>query len=195
MFRTFFRILGSYLALDICKFVSAQFLYIHSNPRPPFFQQPVVHQVALTWLHQLEAFTFINIPYQIFAFVCVASNFHTPDDWPALFGSLSDSYLVSRAWGRTWHQFLRRSLGLLTPHAQHWLRIRSRGAKRTVSLGCSFFMSGLLHWSGALNLPWTPSAHGMFTYFIMQAPVIRMEDYAVDFGKTRGIKANRKSPS
>jgi hypothetical protein len=49
-----------------------------------------------------------------------------------------------------------------------------------------------MHWSGALNLPWTPSAHGMFTYFIMQAPVIRLEDYVVDFGKDRGIKGSSK---
>jgi hypothetical protein len=54
-------------------------------------------------------------------------------------------------------------------------------------------MSGLLHWSGALNLPWTPSAGGMFGYFMMQAPIIRLEDYVVDYGKARGIKGNRKS--
>jgi hypothetical protein len=148
-------------------------------------------QVVLTWLHQLEAFTFFNIPYQILAFLCVATNFQSQDDWPPLFGSLSDAYLVSKAWGRTWHQLTRRSLGCLTPHVQRMLGLKSRGSKRTVSLFCSFFMSGLTHWSGTLNLPWTPTSHGMFTYFMMQAPVIRIEDYIVDYAKTKGINGNR----
>jgi hypothetical protein len=132
------------------------------------------------------------MPYQTLAFLCVATNLQTPDDWPPLFGDLSSAYLVSRAWGRTWHQVTRRSLGFLTPHVQRWLGVKNRGTKRTTSLICSFFMSGLAHWSGAWNMPWTPSSHGMFTYFMMQAPVIRMEDYVVDYGKARGVKGNCK---
>lgn len=87
--RTSLRILGSYLAFDICKFVSAQFPYIHSEPRPSFFGQPVLVQVVLTWLHQLEAFTFFNIPYQILAFLCVATNFQSQDDCGHLFSAHS----------------------------------------------------------------------------------------------------------
>lgn len=192
LFRTALRVLGSYIILDLTKFLSSQIPYIHLSPRPSFFALPVATQVLLTWLHQLEAFTFINIPYQLTSFLLVLTSIHPPESWPPLFGSLSDAYLVSRAWGRTWHQVLRRPLGLLTSHAQHWLGVKARGAKRSVSLACSFFLSGLLHWSGCLNLPWTESAAGMFWYFIMQAPVIRLEDYAVEFGGKRGISSSRK---
>ncbi|PVH77325.1 hypothetical protein DL98DRAFT_534917 [Cadophora sp. DSE1049] len=190
LFRTALRIFGSYLAWDICKHAMGLFPYIQSNNRGSFFDEPIANQVILTWLHQLEAFCFINLPYQIGALITVAPRFQISEDWPPLFGNLSDSYLVGRAWGRVWHQLLRRPLGILTPHAQRWLRVTSRSSKRTVSLLCSFTMSGFVHWSGALNCPWMPSSHGMFTYFIMQAPVVRLEDYIVDWGRRKGIKSS-----
>lgn len=168
------------------------FAYIQSPIRTAFFSQPILDQVVLTWLHQLEAFAIINLPFQIASFIAVATFLQSPSDWPPLFGNLSDAYLVSRAWGRTWHQLLRRPLGILTPYMQRWLGVTSRGGKRTVSLFCAFFMSGLNHWSGAINVPWTPSSHGLFTYFVMQAPVIRIEDIVLDWGKARGIRSNRK---
>ncbi|KAH7403094.1 hypothetical protein BKA64DRAFT_641113 [Cadophora sp. MPI-SDFR-AT-0126] len=188
LFRTTLQIFGSYLAWDICKHAMGLFSYIQSNHRGSFFDEPLISQVLLTWLHQLEAFCFINLPYQIGAFLTVATGFETPEDWPPLFGTPSDGYLVSRAWGRVWHQLLRRPLGILTPHVQRWLRVTSRSSKRTVSLLCSFTMSGFVHWSGALNCPWTPSSHGMFTYFIMQAPIVRLEDCIVEWGRRKGIK-------
>ncbi|KAK0128104.1 hypothetical protein ONS95_000089 [Cadophora gregata] len=161
LFRTLLRIFGSYLAWDICKHAMGQFSYIQSTNRGSFFDEPIINQVILTWLHQLEAFCFINLPYQIGALLTVATRFQTPEDWPPLFGDISDGYLVSRAWGRVWHQLLRRPLGILTPYAQRWLGVTSRGAKRTVSLLSSFTMSGFVHWSGALNCPWTPSSHAL----------------------------------
>lgn len=39
-------------------------------------------------------------------------------------------------------------------------------------------------------MPWTSSAHGMFTYFVLQIPVIRLEDYVVDFGRQQGVKSS-----
>ncbi|CZT52371.1 uncharacterized protein RSE6_13703 [Rhynchosporium secalis] len=190
IFRTLLRILGSYLAWDICKHLMGLYPYIHSSPRGAFFSLPFSSQVILTWLHQLEAFCFINLPYQIGALLTVATGYQTPADWPPLFGDLSGGYLVSRAWGRVWHQLLRRPLGMLTPYVQRVLGTKSRSAKRTFSLVCSFMMSGFVHWSGALNCPWTSSSHGMFTYFIMQAPVVRLEDCIVDWGRRQGFKSS-----
>lgn len=169
------------------------FSYIRTQPRESFFAIPIPHQVILTWLHQLEAFCWLNLPYQLGALITVLFKYQNPSDWPPLFGNLSDCYLVSRGWGRAWHQLLRRPLSILTPYAQRWLGAKSRGANRTISLFSSFCMSGLVHWSAALNSPWTPVSYGMFTYFIMQAPAIRLEDLVVDWGRRRGIKGNRKS--
>lgn len=193
MLRTLLRIAGTILCLDVCQYAMGNYAYIQKPLRSPFFEEPILVQVSLTWLHQLAAFVAINLPYQIGALIAVASGLQTPEDWPPLFGKLSDAYLISRAWGRTWHQLLRRPFGILTPYMQNWLGATSRGTKRTVSLICSFAISGCFHWAGALNLPWTPSAHGLFTYFIMQAPVIRLEDLVLDWGKRKGIKANCKS--
>jgi hypothetical protein len=53
-------------------------------------------------------------------------------------------------------------------------------------------MSGMAHWVGAANRPWTGSAWGMFGYFVMQAPVIRVEDWVVDWGRERGVSGTRK---
>jgi hypothetical protein len=192
LFRTFLRIVCCYLLLDVCTLSLGMFPYIQAPVRGPFFDQPFVAQVILTWLHQLGAFVYIDLPYTLAAFLAVATSFQDPSSWPPMFGNLSDAYLVSRAWGRTWHRLLHRPFGILTPHMQRWLGATSRGSKRTISLACSFALSGLLHWSGALNVPWAPNAHGMLTYFMMQVPVIRAEDLVVDFAKAKGIKGRNQ---
>ncbi|CAG8959849.1 hypothetical protein HYFRA_00001758 [Hymenoscyphus fraxineus] len=116
LFRTALRIFGTYLAWDLCRFSLSSFSYITTEPRGLFFALPLWQQVTLTWLHQLEAFAFINTPYQLAAFLTVLVHYQTPEDWPPLFGSLSDGYLVSKAWGRVWHQLLRRQFSMFTPH-------------------------------------------------------------------------------
>ncbi|KAH7336599.1 hypothetical protein BKA65DRAFT_563805 [Rhexocercosporidium sp. MPI-PUGE-AT-0058] len=185
---TILRILGSYLAWDIRKHAMGSFSHVQSPNRGSFFDEPLSNQVILTWLHQLEAFCSINLQYQVGALHTVATGIQTSSGWSLRFANLSDGYLISRAWGRVWHQLLRRPLGMLIPHAQRWLGVMSRSTKRTVSLICSFMMSGFVHWSGALNYPWTPSSHGMFTYFIMQALVVRMENLIMNWGKRKSTK-------
>jgi hypothetical protein len=77
---------------------------------------------------------------------------------------------------------------------QRWLGATSRSSKRTISVTCSFAMSGIAHWSRALNVPWTANAHGMFTYLMMQVPIIRAENLVVDLAVAKGIKGmNQKA--
>lgn len=53
-------------------------------------------------------------------------------------------------------------------------------------------MSGIYHWSGVVNRPWTGRSSGMFWYFVMQIPAIRGEDLVVEWGKRKEIKGSRK---
>ncbi|KAL5314519.1 hypothetical protein ACEPPN_017159 [Leptodophora sp. 'Broadleaf-Isolate-01'] len=95
LFRTLLRIFGSYFAWDICKYAMGSFSYVQSTNRGSFFNEPLINQIILTWLHQLEAFCFINLPYQIGALLTVAAGLQNPADRPPLFGNLSDGYLAT----------------------------------------------------------------------------------------------------
>ncbi|KAK1848639.1 hypothetical protein CCHR01_08764 [Colletotrichum chrysophilum] len=66
-----------------------------------------------------------------------------PEDWPPLFGSLSDAWTLQRFWGRFWHR-------VATPTLTTWTRFLLQGAK-TRALGKVlqafgvFLLSGLMH--------------------------------------------------
>ena len=51
---------------------------------------------------------FMRMQYDIFALVAVAAGISQPDDWPSLFGKVSDATSVRQFWGSYWHQSLRR---------------------------------------------------------------------------------------
>ncbi|KAF3802854.1 Acetyltransferase ataH [Colletotrichum gloeosporioides] len=66
-----------------------------------------------------------------------------PEDWPPLFGSISDAWTLQRFWGRFWHR-------VATPTLTTWTRFLLQGAK-TRALGKVlqafgvFLLSGLMH--------------------------------------------------
>ncbi|KAH8200209.1 hypothetical protein TruAng_005657 [Truncatella angustata] len=60
--------------------------------------------IAQTWL-------FVNCTYQTLAAVTVALEIYRPEDWPRLFGDISDAYTIRRFWSKFWHRLVYRPYG------------------------------------------------------------------------------------
>lgn len=70
------------------------------------------------WLRCLMPFNFVfgswltfNFVYQSFAAVTVALGMYQPNDWPRLFGDLSDAHSVRGLWAKFWHRLVYRPYG------------------------------------------------------------------------------------
>ena len=47
--------------------------------------------------------------HNILAFAFVALGIDEPEDWPSLYGSISEAYSIRRFWGKFWHHLVQRS--------------------------------------------------------------------------------------
>lgn len=70
-----------------------------------------------------------------------------PEDWPPLFGSLSEAYSIRRFWGKFWHRLVVRPYSNFGRYAARrivGLRPDSK-AERMTTLFAVFFLSGVAH--------------------------------------------------
>ncbi|KAJ3487907.1 hypothetical protein NLJ89_g11667 [Agrocybe chaxingu] len=100
--------------------------------------------VVVTW-----AFMYLGTRWQhtMGAATFVALGFSAPDDWPPLFGPLSETTTLRTFWGQTWHQCLRMMLtshGRYLAHRVFNFRPGSLLSSYT-QLYTAFFLSGLIH--------------------------------------------------
>ncbi|RDW68472.1 hypothetical protein BP5796_09129 [Coleophoma crateriformis] len=73
------------------------------------FDYPLKDQVVLTWLSTLCAYTVLQLQYNLFACIFVATGLSAPDKWPPVMGSLPDHMgSVRSIWAGFWHQTVRR---------------------------------------------------------------------------------------
>lgn len=63
--------------------------------------------VVISWLfYSIGLYTAIH---DALAFVFVATDFNKQEEWPPLFGSLSEATSIRNLWGKTWHKLIYRS--------------------------------------------------------------------------------------
>ncbi|EAS33311.3 uncharacterized protein CIMG_04335 [Coccidioides immitis RS] len=125
---------------------------------------------AMAMIVQLHAFA---------SAVIVGLGIHDPEEWPLMYGRISDAWSVRRFWGLVWHQQLRRPLvsysELLTYKV---LRIPKRNGilARYVRVGFVFALSGILHvvTDHTMGIPVRES--GAMDFFLTQALGIALED-------------------
>lgn len=105
-------------------------------------------------------------------------------DWPPLFGRLSDAWTVRRFWNRFWHQFTRKGLtSFSTGFAQALGLKKGTNAYSYVHLYTAFLLSGILHAGSIMilpsqiNLTLQDRTAGMVAYFVWQAVAISIEDF------------------
>lgn len=60
------------------------------------------------WMQPFGIFAVMSMVYTSISLVTVSLGINRPQAWPPLFGGLEDAYTVRNAWGRVWHQMLRK---------------------------------------------------------------------------------------
>ncbi|KAM7217650.1 membrane bound O-acyl transferase family domain containing protein [Rhypophila decipiens] len=66
--------------------------------------------VKILWLEILMGITVyvgMNMQFDIAAAIGVGLRLNEPEDWPPLFGSITDCYTIANVWGKFWHQYMR----------------------------------------------------------------------------------------
>ncbi|EEP76736.1 predicted protein [Uncinocarpus reesii 1704] len=127
----------------------------------------------------LTAFSMITLMSSLPAAVMVGLGLNEPEEWPTLFGHISDAWSIRQFWSVAWHQYFRRSfvcysefIAYKVLHIPKPNKILARYA-RVMTV---FVVSGLLHimTDNALGIPFRES--GALSFFATQALGIMFED-------------------
>ena len=107
--------------------------------------------------------------HDLLAFVFVALGIDEPEDWPSLYGSISEAYSIRSFWGRFWHPLVQRSYctyGSLL--SQKILRLHAGSfADRTCVSFSVFLISGIVHACITAQLGFTCGYWEDIAFFMM----------------------------
>ena len=94
-----------------------------------------------------SSWAIFTVAHDLLAFAFVAFGIDEPEDWPSLYGSISEAYSIRRFWGKFWHHLVQRSYctyGSLL--SQKILRLPPGSfADQTCVNFSVFLISGLVH--------------------------------------------------
>ncbi|KAH9848682.1 membrane bound O-acyl transferase family-domain-containing protein [Lenzites betulinus] len=138
------------------------------------------------WL--IWSYTTMQTTYILTAALAVSTHLWSPEDWPDIFGNLSDAYTVRRFWGRTWHQLFRRLGSRWGNFIVDILHIpRGSFLSAQVQVHIAFNLSGLMHCIGDLALG-TEHFGKSWTFFALNALAITLEDLVIALARRAGIR-------
>ncbi|RPD52491.1 hypothetical protein L226DRAFT_617898 [Lentinus tigrinus ALCF2SS1-7] len=135
-----------------------------------------------------------KIFYEIASLLAVGLGFSQPQDWPDLFGSISDAYTLRRLWARTWHQMFGRHFSSWGKLVVRMLRIpRGTWLSSQTQVYTAFLVSALLHSFGDIMVDKREFGRS-FPFFLSQAAAITFEDTVIALGKSYGIAGGKEGP-
>ncbi|KAF1998239.1 hypothetical protein P154DRAFT_604173 [Amniculicola lignicola CBS 123094] len=127
----------------------------------------------------------MQFQYLTASVIAVGLNLSQPEDWPPLFGNITETTTVRAFWGQFWHQTLRRPLTTFGHVVTDFLRLSRRGPLAFyIHIWNAFLISGLLHAQSMALLPRPKnitlyeSTAGLMYFFVWQALIITAEDIA-----------------
>ncbi|KAI1120231.1 membrane bound O-acyl transferase family-domain-containing protein [Nemania abortiva] len=157
-------------------YLSSKFLSIRSSD--------TLWSIVKAFVFGAGPYFFINTQYLFCSILAVALGLGDPEDWPPLFGKLSEAWTVRRFWNRFWHQMIRRPLTSLSEAASRGLgTIKGSTTDTYLRLWIAFLISGAMHAGSMLILP-SPAnltlaerTVGIAGFFVWQAAAITFEDF------------------
>ncbi|KAF8315199.1 hypothetical protein DL93DRAFT_2166898 [Clavulina sp. PMI_390] len=157
----------------------------------------ILQRVALTVCGVVGSWNILNATHCPLACVAVGLRVSEPEDWPDLLGAVSDAYTLRRAWGRSWHQVLRKPFEFAGNFVAAFVGAKPHTfASKYLKLYSAFALSTLVHVGGDIalqrnllpfkvgsgNKTTTLSLEGLFSpqFFMSQAVGIMLEDHIID---------------
>ncbi|KAJ3519574.1 hypothetical protein NMY22_g13134 [Coprinellus aureogranulatus] len=145
-----FHLLSNFLLLDVLNTVAFAFPFF--QPTPSRGPRPFrLQELPLSLLHGGMIYAGLNVMYDAYALLSVASQSTAPDEWPPLFGDVRDAWTVQRAWSRVWHQLMRNHLSSTSTYLLQLLprsSVLSPLVNKTIQVALAFILSGVLHVAG-----------------------------------------------
>ncbi|KIY52299.1 hypothetical protein FISHEDRAFT_35445 [Fistulina hepatica ATCC 64428] len=149
-----------------------------------------MNRVLSTFVYVTMTRAMLSFQFAVLSAFCVVLG-GDPQRWPDLFSSPLDAYTIRKAWGRAWHQILRRTVSSPGKFISSKLGFkRGTNASAYIQLYVAFFLSGVLHYMGehAMLRNWSG---GAMAFFMKQAMVITLEDFIIWLGRRAGIRPTR----
>ncbi|KAL2840410.1 membrane bound O-acyl transferase family-domain-containing protein [Aspergillus pseudoustus] len=121
---------------------------------------------------------YIDLQYRVVSVISVALGLSTPEEWPVLFGSITETYTVRGFWGKYWHQLFRWPMtGISTFVTRSILRLpRPSLVERYLKIALVFVVSATLHIAMDGCAGFWPPKSGAFRCFLIQPIGIMVED-------------------
>ncbi|KAJ5097082.1 hypothetical protein N7456_007803 [Penicillium angulare] len=107
-----------YAVLDLLQFASHQQEGPESTPEG-VFTYPEWNVSLEKWIERIITHTFAwfvvgrimcDSRCRLASIIFVGLGFHSPSEWPPVFGKMKDAYTLRKLWGTFWHQMLRPTL-------------------------------------------------------------------------------------
>ncbi|KPI35168.1 uncharacterized protein AB675_10164 [Cyphellophora attinorum] len=155
--------------------------------------QKVVLDLYMTLEFILSTFLFNNGFHSLFA-VCAVGvlGLDTPEEWPLIWGSLTDVTSVRNFWGSYWHRLVARTFLAWSSVLLAGLKIDRRSAYgRRLTPILVFALSGCCHgltsWLMGFRCGWWTDV----AWFILQAVVMALEELLGMVGKSTRLQMSR----
>jgi hypothetical protein len=136
-----------YTPLQLSDFSPPQQTYLRRVPSLTITARETLLRSLLVIHFIWHAWATLNFLHNFLAFIFVSLRLDDPNDWPPLYGPLSQTYTLRRFWGKFWHRLVCRTYtnyGKLL--SRGILGLKPRGVvDRLVAHGVVFCASGLVH--------------------------------------------------
>ncbi|KAF4624380.1 hypothetical protein G7Y89_g13791 [Cudoniella acicularis] len=103
----------------------------------------------------LGDYLMISALHDLFAITFIATCLDTDEEWPPLFGNISDAYTVRGFWGKFWHHLVYRPYSAFAAFiSSKILGMKERSSTtRLVNNALVFIISGFVHWFAMMSVP------------------------------------------
>jgi len=157
-----------------------------------FYAAPFHLQLLEGCTSALGAYHGITVTYGVAAFLAVATHISCPEDWPPIMGSFRiHGWSVRKVWGNCWHQLIRRPCAEAGTVVKNLCGFKKGGfLSRYSQVWVGFFVSALLHHSGAIGSGFRDGGRNQMLYFMLQPAAVMVEDAVMSIGKKIGVKDN-----
>ncbi|KAI0768178.1 membrane bound O-acyl transferase family-domain-containing protein [Trametes elegans] len=192
------RLIQSLIVFDLCGTSLHEVvpLYYTADPATSRLATGLIGHVvhsAIVAATMVVVILYLDMGHIAASILAVALGLTGPQAWPDLFGSWSDAYTVSRAWGRVWHQMLRRDFTAWSNLAHRVFGIPRGGwLSGLVQINLAFNLSGLAHCVGDLMV--SPVHFGRsWTFFALNGLVVTLESVVFALAKRVGIQGGSRA--